>query len=85
MITKVEHDKSHPSIYANKFNKKAVLSIHTADICRRVVLRWRKTLVFSIKHKTLTISVIDFFNESKNTNQFQEAPILGSKPTVSYR
>ena len=28
-----------PSVYANKFNKKTVISIHTADICRHVVVR----------------------------------------------
>ena len=36
------------TIYANKFDKKAILSIHTADICRRIVVRLRKTLVFCI-------------------------------------
>ena len=48
-----ERDKSRPygwrninykhgkytSVYVNKLNKKAVLSMHTANICRRVVVR----------------------------------------------
>ena len=28
-----------PTIYMNKFNKKPVLTTHTADICRRIAVR----------------------------------------------
>ena len=42
-----------PSTYANKFNKKAILTAHTTNICRRVVVRWQKTLFWSIIDKAL--------------------------------
>ena len=32
----------------NKINKKAVLIANTANIRKRVVIRWQKTLVFGI-------------------------------------
>lgn len=67
----------------NKFNKKAILTAHTADICRRVVFRCRKTLVFGIIYNTLVINLIDFFDGDKHTNQFQELPFLEAKTTVS--
>ena len=79
MITKVEHDKSHPSIYANKFNKKAILTAKTDDICQRVVVRWQKTLVFCVTFKLLIISEINAFNADNKWNQFQEPPFLDPK------
>ena len=75
----------HSQMSMNKFNKKAILSIHTADICRHIVVRWRKTLVFDITYKALIISVINRFYVYKNKNQFQEALFLGSKTAVSCR
>lgn len=67
----------------NKFNKKAVLTIHTADIRRRVVVRERKTLIFGIRQKELKINVIDFFDTNKNMNRFQEVPFLDDKTAAS--
>ena len=74
-----------PLICANKFNKKAVLSIHTADICRHVVVRWRKTLFWGVTYKTLVISEINDFDADKNKNQFQEPPFLEANTYVSCR
>ena len=74
-----------PTIYMNKFNKRAVLTRHTADICRRVARWWQKTLFWSITHKILVISVINEFNTYKNTNQLQELSFLDAKTYVSYR
>ena len=74
-----------PSIYANKINKKAILSIHTADICRQVVVCSRKTLIFGITQKALKIRVICFFDADKNQKQFQEPPVLESNSYVSCR
>ena len=67
----------------NNINKKAILSIHTSDICRHIIVRWRKTLIFCIKQKALIIRVINVFIADKNTNQFQEPPLLESKTTAS--
>ena len=75
----------HSQMSMNKFNKKAILSIHTADICRHIVVRWRKTLVFDITYKALIISVINRFYVYKNKNQFQEPPVLESNSYVSCR
>ena len=69
----------------NKFNKKAILTAHTVDICRRIVFRWQKTLIFVITCKVLGISEIKAFDADKNTNQFQEPPFLEAKTAASYR
>jgi len=69
----------------NKFNKKTVLTAHTADICRRIVFRWQKTLIFGITCKALGISEIKAFDADKNTNQFQEPPFLEAKTAASCR
>ena len=74
-----------PTVDANKFNKKAVLTTHTVDIYRHVILRCRKTLISGITSKTLLISEIKDFDADKNTNQFQEPPFLGSETAVSCR
>ena len=67
----------------NKFNKKAVLTIHTADICRRVVVRWLKTLILGIRQNELKINVIVFFDTNKNMNRFQEVPFLDDNTAAS--
>jgi len=69
----------------NKFNKKAVISMHAANICQLIAFRLQKTLIFAITYNMLTINVIDLFNEYKKTNQFQEVPFLTSKTGVSCR
>ena len=69
----------------NKVNKKAVLSIHTADICQRVIIQLRKTLFWSITRKALIINRINGFDACKNTNQFQEPPFLEAHSYVSCR
>ena len=69
----------------NKVNKKAVLNIHTADICRRIVVKLRKTLILGITRKALIINRINGFDACKNTNQFQEPPFLEAKTYVSCR
>ena len=74
-----------PTTYANKLNKKAILTARTADICRCVVVRCRKTLVFGITHKVLIISIITLFNADKIKKQFQEPPFLESNSYVSCR
>ena len=74
-----------PTIHLNKFNKMPVLTTHTADICRRVVVRWLKTLIFGIRQNELKINVIVFFDTNKNMNQFQEPPFLEAKTYVSCR
>ena len=70
---------------ANKLNKKAVLTARKADICRRVVVRWLKTLIFGIRQNELKINVIVFFDTNKNMNQFQEPSFLEAKTYVSCR
>ena len=74
-----------PLIYANKFNKMAVLTMHTANICRHIVFRWQKTLIFGITWKILIIRAINNFNADKNRCQFQEPPFLESKTAASCR
>ena len=74
-----------PTAYANKFNKKTILSMHTADICRHVVVRWRKTLFWGVTYKMLVISEINSFDDDKNKNQFQEPPFLEANTYVSCR
>ena len=69
----------------NKFNKKAILSMRTVDICRWVGVRCRKTLIFGITFKILIISLIDCFDTNKNKNQFQEPPFLKAKSAASCR
>ena len=69
----------------NKFNKKAILSMRTVDICRWVGVRCQKTLIFGITFKILIISLIDCFDANKNKNQFQEPPFLESKSAASCR
>ena len=69
----------------NKLNKKAILSMRTADICYHLVLCWRKTPVFGITWKTLIISVIVVFNVNKNKNHFQEAAFLEAKSAACCR
>ena len=69
----------------NKINKKAVLIANTANIRKRVVIRWQKTLVFGITWKMLIISMIDCFNVYENANQFQEPMFLEPKTVVSCR
>ena len=59
--------------------------MHAANICQLIAFRLQKTLIFAITYNMLTINVIDLFNEYKNTNLFQEAPVLGSKTAVSCR
>ena len=61
---------------ANKFNKKAVLSMHTADICRRVVVWLRKMRIFSIACKILIIKAVGVFDADKKNE-------LVSRTTVS--
>ena len=67
----------------NKFNKKAILSMRTVDICRWVGVRCQKTLIFGIRQKELKINVIDFFDTNKNMNRFQEVPFLDDKTAAS--
>ena len=69
----------------NNFNKKAVLTANTAHICRRVAIRWRKTLILGITWNMLIISTVCFFDTGKNTHQFQEPPFLGAKTAVPCR
>ena len=69
----------------NKLNKKAILSMRTADICYHLVLCWRKTPVFGITWKTLIISMIVVFNVNKNKNHFQEAAFLEAKSAAYCR
>ena len=69
----------------NKFNKKAVLTANTADICQRIVVRCKKTHIFIITCKALGISEIKAFDADKNTNQFQEPPFLEAKTAASCR
>ena len=69
----------------NKFNKKTVLTAHTVDICRRIVFRCKKTLIFIITCKALGINEIKAFDADKNTNQFQEPPFLEAKTAASCR
>ena len=77
-----KYGNSHVNVM-NKINKKAVLSMHTADICRRVVVCLQKMLIFAITRKMLIISAIALFNADKNKNQFQEPPFLAFNSYVS--
>ena len=70
---------------ANKFNKTAVLTANTADICRHIVVRWQKTLVFDVTCKMLIMRMIDCFDADGNKNQFQEPPFLEAETCVSCR
>ena len=74
-----------PTIDANKINKTHVLSMHTADICQRVIVWWQKTLIFGIRWKILIIRAVGVFDADKNRNQFQELPLLDAKTYVSCR
>ena len=74
-----------PTIHLNKFNKKAILSMRTVDICRWVGVRCQKTLIFGIRQNELKINVIVFFDTNKNMNQFQEPLFLEAKTYVSCR
>gem|GEM_PF-1565368 len=69
----------------NKVNKKAVLTTHTADICRQAAFRWRKTLIFDITHKKLVIREIKCFDVDNKMNLFQEPPFLEVKTAASCR
>ena len=73
-----------PTIDANKFNKKAILTARTADICRRIVIRWRKTLFWSITQKALVINEINVFDADKNKTHFQEPPFIEANTAVSW-
>ena len=60
-----------------------VLTTHTADICRRVVVRWLKTLILGIRQNELKINVIVFFDTNKNMNQFQKPSLSHAKISAS--
>ena len=68
-----------------KVNKKAILTMNTANIRRRIVFDCRKTSIFGITHKVLIISTINLFTKDKHTNHFQEPAVLETNIGVSCR